>query len=84
MADPLAITETVPAATDPLPVRHDPDAEIEAELTEEAGYARADAIARLAPIPVVIVEDADLWENAAGNMIDVVPMNITNLEPEEP
>ena len=82
MADPVAITETVPAASDPMPVRHDADAAISAVLTEDASVLLSDGITRHAPVPVVIV-DAVLWENAADQMIDVVPMNITNIE-EEP
>lgn len=82
MADLLAITETVPAASDPMPVRHDADAAISAVLTEDASVLLSDGITRHAPIPVIIIEDA-MHENAAGQMIDVVPMNITNLE-EEP
>lgn len=83
MADLLAITETVPAAVDPLPVRHDEDAAISAELVEGDSVVLSDSRTRLEPIPVVIVEET-MHENAAGQMIDVVPMNITNLEPEEP
>ena len=82
MADLLAITETVPAAADALPVRHDEDAEISAELTEDASVLLSDGITRWTPVPVVIVE-AVMWENVAGQMIDAVPMNITNIE-EEP
>jgi hypothetical protein len=82
MADLLAITETVPAMADPMPVRHDTAAAISAELTEYASVLLSDGITRYAPVPVVIVEDAML-ANAAGQMIDAVPMNITNLE-EEP
>lgn len=82
MTDPVAITETVPAAADALPVRHDADAAISAVLTEDASVLLSDGITRYAPVPVVIVEDAML-ANAAGQMIDAVPMNITNLE-EEP
>lgn len=82
MADPLAITETVSATADAMPVHHDADATISAELTEDASYVLSDGITRHAPIPVVIVEGT-MWENAAGQMIDAVPMNITNLEPEE-
>lgn len=79
MADLPAITETVPAASDPMPVRHDEDAAIAAELTEDASALLSDARTRVQPIPVVIVEGA-MWENAAGQMIDAVPMNITNIE----
>ena len=82
MADPIAITETVPAAADPMPVIHDENAAILAELTEGASALLSDGKTRLAPVPVVIVEET-MWENAAGQMIDAVPMNITNLEPEE-
>lgn len=82
MADPVAITETVPAASDPMPVRHDAAAAISAVLTEDASVLLSDGITRHAPVPVVIVEDAML-ANAADQMIDVVPMNITNIE-EEP
>lgn len=81
MADLLAITETVPSASDALPVRHDEGAAISAELTEDASVLLSDGITRHAPVPVVIVEDAML-ANAAGQMIDAVPMNITNLEEE--
>lgn len=82
MADLLAITETVPAAADPMPVRHDADAAISAELTEDASVVLSDGITRHAPIPVVVVEGT-MWENEAGQMIDALPMNITNIEPEE-
>lgn len=83
MADPIAITETVPAAVDPLPVRHDEDAAISAELVEGDSVLLSDGRTRQAPIPVVVVDEA-MHENAAGQMIDAAPMNITNLEPEEP
>lgn len=83
MADLVAITDTVQATADPMPVRHDEDAAISAELTDEASVVLSDGKTRQAPVPVVIVEDT-MWENAAGQMIDAVPMNITNLEPEEP
>lgn len=82
MADPVAITETVPAAADPMPVIHDEDASISAALTEDASVLLSDGKTRRAPVPVVLVEET-MWENAAGQMIDAVPMNITNLEPEE-
>ena len=82
MADTLSITETVPATTDAVPVRHDADATITAELTEASSVVLSDGITRHAPVPVVIVE-AEMWENEAGQMIDAVPMNITNIEPEE-
>lgn len=81
MVDLLAITETVPPASDALPVRHDEGAAISAVLTEDASVLLSDGITRHAPVPVVIVEDAML-ANAAGQMIDAVPMNITNLEEE--
>lgn len=83
MADLVAITETVPATVDPMPVRHDEDASISAELTEDASVLLSDGRTRFQPIPVVIVDET-MWENAAGQMIDAVPMNVTNLEPEEP
>lgn len=79
MADLVAITETVPATVDPMPVRHDEDASISAELTEATSVVLSDGKTRQAAVPVVIVEDT-MWENAAGQMIDAVPMNITNLE----
>lgn len=82
MADLVAITETVPAAADPMPVIHDEDAAISAELVEDDSVLLSDGRTRLEPIPVVIVEGT-MHENAAGQMIDAVPMNITNLEPEE-
>lgn len=81
MADLLAITETVPSASDALPVRHDDGASISAKLTEDASVLLSDGITRHAPVPVVIIEKAML-ANAAGQMIDAVPMNITNLEEE--
>lgn len=83
MADILAITETVPAAADPMPVRHDEDAAISAALTEDASVVLSDGKIMRAPVPVVIVEET-MHENAAGQMIDAVPMNITNLDVEEP
>ena len=82
MANPVAITEVVPAASDAMPVIHDEDAGIVAELTEDASVVLSDGRTRHGPIPVVIV-DAGLWENAAGQMIGAVPMNISNLV-EEP
>jgi hypothetical protein len=83
MADTLAITETVPATADPMPVRHDAAAAISAELTEDASVVLSDGITRHEPVPVVIVE-TEMLANAAGQMIDAVPMNITNLDVEEP
>lgn len=83
MANLVAITETVPAAADPMPVIHDENAAILAELTEDASALLSDGKTRLAPVPVVIVEET-MHENAAGQMIDAVPMNITNLDVEEP
>jgi hypothetical protein len=83
MADSLPITETVPAAVDPMPVRHDESAAISAELAEGDSVVLSDGRTRFQPVPVVIVEEA-MHENAAGQMIDAVPMNITNLEVEGP
>jgi hypothetical protein len=79
MADLVAITETVPVTVDPMPVRHDESAAISAELAEGDSALLSDGLTRLAPVPVVIVEET-MWENAAGQMMDAVAMNITNIE----
>lgn len=79
MQEPIGVTQIIPPTADAMPVRNDPASDNDAFVVD-APYLLSDGKSREAPIPVVVV-DADMWVDRAGNLRDVARFNISGLIP---